>query len=328
MIRRLLAVLAVATAGLTLAGAPATAAGTFSGRVVDSATGTPLAGVTVSAGDLAGAPVGSSVVTGADGTFTLAELAGEEYSLIVTGTAIGYESGYVGAYMPPPTGWSVFPTFLEASTWAPMAMGDIALDSRTFSGRIVDSATGTPLAGATVTALDTSGAPISGASTTSAADGTFTLSGGLGEEHGLAVDGTAIGYESGYVGMVPEQLFGRPVVATFLDAVTWAPRDMGDIGLDSTAPPLTAPGKILRVRLTSPTVGALQLTVTAPRTGGPVDRYVVSCKLDRTTNPIVRSYTASGQVQTGFLTGKNRCDVWAENDAGSSPVVRIRVTVL
>ena len=118
------------TSGCSVVGYDPVIAGQFTGRVVDSVSGAPLGGVTISwdgAGDFI--PDGpETAITAADGTFTLV-LSGEEYGLIIDGNAIGYEVGYLGASDPLPTGWQVFPTWGEASTWLPTPLGDIALDA-------------------------------------------------------------------------------------------------------------------------------------------------------------------------------------------------------
>lgn len=116
--------------GCAVVGYDPVVAGRFTGRVVDSASGAPLGGVTVAwdqAGDFV--PDGpETALTAGDGMFTL-DLPGEEYGLIINGTAIAYEVGYLGGADRLPTGWQVFPTWGESSTWLPAPLGDIALDA-------------------------------------------------------------------------------------------------------------------------------------------------------------------------------------------------------
>ncbi len=99
------------------------------GVVRDSATGAPVSGAVVYVTDTTSIDaIGLSAVTAPDGTFVIDGVTVEEYGLRVDATAIGYEAGYVGGAEPTPFGWQVYPTWGEATTWAPGSVGDIAVD--------------------------------------------------------------------------------------------------------------------------------------------------------------------------------------------------------
>ena len=100
----------------------------WTGLVVDSLTGDPLGGVTVTPTDVTGAPISAlAVVTSADGTYLIPGLTSEEYGLKVAGALIDHEDGWV-ASTSGPHGRLVVQTWGEAATYAPGVFGDIALD--------------------------------------------------------------------------------------------------------------------------------------------------------------------------------------------------------
>lgn len=107
-----------------------------------------------------------------------------------------------------------------------------------FAGTVFDSVTGATLAGVELTPTDEGGLPLGTYRATSAADGTYAINGLPGEEHGLWVDGTSIGYEAGYARatMAP---FGHPVEPTWGAATTAGPWVFGDVALDQAVVPDT-----------------------------------------------------------------------------------------
>ena len=124
----LAAVTGLLAAMMVLAATPAAAEGTLSGTLLDSTTGAPVVGATVQLTDEAGVLLyGLTDTSDAAGAFSIGGLTGEEYGVFVDGLAVDYEVGYVGA-VAVTYGWHVVPTWLQASTWAPFDIGDIALD--------------------------------------------------------------------------------------------------------------------------------------------------------------------------------------------------------
>ena len=105
--------------------------------------------------------------------------------------------------------------------------GEVAM-----SARVRDSRTGEPLEGVTVQLTDGSGIDSAGMSTLTDAEGRFSVSGELGEEIGLRIDGNDIGYQRGFVGGGSPTRFGFRVVTSWGEASVWSPRDLGDIALD------------------------------------------------------------------------------------------------
>lgn len=323
MVRRLIAVLVVVAGLLVLPSAPTLHADTaFSGVVVDARTGAALAGVIVAVADTAGRPIrGLRTTTSTTGAFSISGLDGEEYALVVNGTLLDYEAGYLSGAGGQPYGRRVVESYEDAATWAPAAMGRIGLERRFFSGRVVDAATGRPLAGVEVMATDTNGGVLLATSDVTTADGAFRIAGGLGEEHGLWFDGSGVAFEVGYLGQIGVQPYGRPVVSTWGDAVTWSPFATGRVGLEA----LAAPGPLTVVRLRSDEKRAITLVVVPSATGGAVSSYQVRCTSGLST--VLRTYTSSGQTRFGFVPGPNTCRVRAVNTTGVSAWVLRSVTV-
>lgn len=226
--------ISVASATLLLVAAactPPAPAGTLSGRLVDPVTGAPVAGATVSLGSPAGVLfVGIASTTGADGRFSFAGLTDDEYSLSVAG-APGRESGWVGC--PGPSGnRTVVATFGDACTHPVAPLGDIELDADgVFRGRVLDSVTRTPVAGAYVSATDTTPTPVPGTQVVTDADGRFALPTLGGEEYGVLVERANDGYELGYVAC-PDPTSGEHQVTAWGDACTFSPSDLGTVLLD------------------------------------------------------------------------------------------------
>jgi RHS repeat-associated protein len=139
--------LSITTTPFTLAAGGSFAAGTIrlqpapgliTGRVVDAATGAPLAGATASL-----AENGDSTVTDAAGAFSLSEPAGT-YTVTVA------QAGYPAQTLAPFT----------LAVGATHALGTILLiaNPATLTGHVVSSAGGAAIAGATVTAASIAGA--------------------------------------------------------------------------------------------------------------------------------------------------------------------------
>lgn len=94
----------------------------FSGRVVDSRTGVGVVGARVWLTDTSGVKIpGASVLTGPLGRFSLLAPS-EEHGLIVDGTAVIHEVGYVTFAR------TVLPAWGSAVTFAPGKLGTIKLD--------------------------------------------------------------------------------------------------------------------------------------------------------------------------------------------------------
>jgi hypothetical protein len=322
MVRRVIAALVVASVLVPASIQPVRAEGAFSGVVVDAHTGAALGGVIVAVADTAGRPIrGLRTVTSGTGSFSIGGLDGEEYSLVVNGTLLDYEAGYLSGAGGQPFGRRVVESYDDAATWAPTNVGRIGLERRFFSGRVVDAATGRPIVGVEVMATGTNGGVLLATSDVTSADGAFRVAGGLGEEHGLWFDGSSASFEVGYLGQIGVQPHGRPVVSTWDDAVTWSPFATGRVGLQA----LAAPGPLTFVRLRSMEKRAVTLLVVESATGGPASSYRVQCTSGLTT--VRRTYDASGQTRFGFLSGTNTCRARAVNTTGVGPWSQRTITV-
>lgn len=104
---------------------------------------------------------------------------------------------------------------------------------QSFSGKVVDGTTGVPIAGVSLSPTDNTGAPQTAYTVVSAADGSYEISGLINSEYGVWADGTAAGYEQGFIGGIVGPL-GYLVEPTWVDGATAAPGVIGDIALDST----------------------------------------------------------------------------------------------
>jgi hypothetical protein len=92
------------------------------GMVVNSATGAKVSGVLVTLRDPVSLDVIASDLTNANGVFRMDDLSSDEYALKFNGSRRGYETGFGGC------GHGVVPTFGEACTFAPGAVGRFRLD--------------------------------------------------------------------------------------------------------------------------------------------------------------------------------------------------------
>jgi hypothetical protein len=130
------------------------ASGSISGTVTDSSTTLPIAGASVSC---TGTPICTGTTTASNGTYTLSNLASGTYSVQVT--ASGYANG--SATVPvtsgsnSPQGFSLTP------------------NPGSITGTVTDSVTHAPISGANITCSATPAC----AGTTTAGNGTYTLSG-------------------------------------------------------------------------------------------------------------------------------------------------------
>lgn len=129
----------------------------------------------------------------------------------------------------------------------------------TFSSTVVDSVTGVPVPGVTVTATDEAGELLPEYSAVTAEDGTYTIAGLTEDEYGIYMDGTAVGYEAGYTGSSPTA-FGYPV-DSWNESSTVAPGLMGDIALDAQG---TAPTDGTTTTVTGETTTTVAPTTAAP----------------------------------------------------------------
>ena len=157
----------VVLGGQTLTGIDfaAVAAGRIAGTVRAAASGVPLSGMTVQAYDVMGALV-AQTTTAANGTYSLAVAPGQ-YRVLVFDARLDYATAYAG-------GASSFDTTLPVMVAlnAPVTV-DLSMQRGIRVSGTVRNATGAPIDGADVFALDPNGNRI--AATTTATNGTFTI---------------------------------------------------------------------------------------------------------------------------------------------------------
>ncbi len=170
-----------------------TTPGTISGTVIDASTGLPIAGVVF---DLGG---GLSGVSSASGQFAISNVPRGNYT--ATLTASGYVSqAYTIAFPAGATGnLGALALYAVSSNTAPTSL--------TLNGLVVDGVTRAPIAGATVTLIET------GATVTSGADGRFVLSGITLTSFTLST--TATGYPSGTL-TISVSAFGQAEITVAL----------------------------------------------------------------------------------------------------------------
>lgn len=213
----------------------------ITGRVVDSITGEPVPGASVAVTDLTGAyirPVGEgslSTGTDSDGYFGITDVP-STFTLRVS--KLGFESGLVVC---PPS----FPYYLPcrlvedvtsgAFVFSPGDAGVIKLDSfmpHTFTGLVRDAANQRPVVGAKVVLASPAGELSDTESTFTDSSGKFSLTAAVGvDDVSVYVDGSSVGYDSGYVGCVTFSNGDRKVIATFAEACTYPPVDLSLVGL-------------------------------------------------------------------------------------------------
>ncbi|MDO8391990.1 MAG: carboxypeptidase-like regulatory domain-containing protein [Actinomycetota bacterium] len=157
----------------------------------------------------------------------------------------------------------------DALAWGSLprlGCGLAAGDATDFHGRVLDAATGVPVAGVSVTATDEAGDVIDTTIAVSAADGSYALTGLTGEEYGIWVDGSAVGYEQGFTGGTISAI-GYLVVPSWGEAATAAPGIIGDIALDSLGTPTTTTSGAATTTTTAPT--EVTTTTAVPLGGQP-----------------------------------------------------------
>lgn len=275
---------------------------TYSGTVVDYNGGAPLGGIVVEATAPGSVTPDATVTTAADGTWSF-DGDQEEYQLYFGG-GDDYQSGYrtcAGLVTPDvgdactvgPDSW---PTRLFA-TWA--------------AGYILDASTGLGVPGAVVQARQADGLTVIATDTTDAA-GHYRVTGLAGDEISLYVDGSPVGYSSGWFGCAG-------VVATWLEACTFAPGAQDDRSIA----PLSAP-PVAKAFSRAP--DTITLVVKAPSVGTP-SGYLLTC-----TGPsggeLSAVYLRTLDSWTGFESGWNTCEVRAINAFGLGPAsdpFRVRV---
>lgn len=188
--------------------------------------------------------------------------------------------------------------------WAGVFDGDESTGE--FRGTVVDSYTGDPLGGVTVTPTDETGAPISALAAATAANGSYAISGLTSDEYGLLVEGAAVGHQSGYVALIAGP-HGHTVVATWGEAATYAPGVIGDIALDPLATPTTtvpAAGTTSTPGVTSSTAPPATSPGTAPATVAPTTtaafRGPAIGDVTATPSLVTPSHLCGGSTTTQF----------------------------
>lgn len=271
----------------------------FFGSVVDLKGGGPVVGVEVIATEPGVPGTAWSTTTASDGTWSI-DAAAEEYDLYFDG-GTDYQSGYRGCsgYLVPDTG--------SACTVGPDWEIPTTMIAAFASGRILDRATAAPVAGATVTAYREDGSTVIGSATT-ATDGTYRITGVDGDEIGLHVDGSSVGYGTGWFACA-----AGVIVPTFGEACTHSPGEDGDRYVDAIAadPPRFWVFSIFRRSIT--------LFVLDAGTEGPILGYELTCRSRRTGEVTTAIYETNLQTRSGFDRGINRCTLEVLGPSGPGP---------
>ncbi len=271
----------------------------FYGSVVDLNGGGPLAGVEVTATEPGVNSTAWSTTTDANGDWSFAADA-EEYHLFFD-VGADYQSGYrsCSGYLVPDTE--------SACTVGPGSEITTTMIATYASGRILDGTTTAPVAGAVVTAFREDGTTMISSDTT-AADGTYRITGIDGDEIGLYVDGSLVEYGNGW--------FACPagvVVPTFGEACTHAPGADGDRYIDAI--PVDPP----TFRLRSYFRRSITLIVRDPGTDREILGYELTCRSRRTGEMTTITYDANYQTKFGFDRGLNRCTLRVDGPLGLGP---------
>lgn len=255
----------------------------FEGVVIDY-RGDPAPDVEVIATEPGISTPGWTTTTAADGTWSF-DAAADEYQLYFDGGS-DYLSGYRGC-----SGY-LFPDMGSACTNGPGFWTTYVVASFS-SGRILDAATFDPVAGAVVTVYREDGTTLIDSATT-ATDGTYRVDGIDHEEIGVFVDGSPVGYSSGWFACAE-----GAVAPTFGEACTHAPGDDGDRFLVGAVPPRFFALSIFR--------GSITLIVTDAGVDGEILGYELSCRSRRTGEVTTAVYERRFQTMSGFDRGSNRC---------------------
>jgi protocatechuate 3,4-dioxygenase beta subunit len=178
--------------------------GTISGTLTNSVTSAGASGVTVNAYLNGSGTVGSSVVTGSGGSFSLSSLAPGSWQLQFTG------AGFV-------TSWYKSAASQGSSTAIALVAGQTATANdqvvpvATLNGKVTDSSTGAGISGATVTVYPV-GSSTAAATLTTASDGTWsTTSISAGSYQALIA---ASGYTSAWYSNATSQSGSTTIVLT------------------------------------------------------------------------------------------------------------------
>jgi hypothetical protein len=295
------------------------AAGPMTGRLFDPITYATVGGVTVTAEatDGSGSFTGSSA---ADGTFSV-QVGDAQYLVGIDGAAAGYGSGWL-QFVSDVQSPVIVADKAAATPFSARELGDLILTEPIYAGVVVNGKNGTPVANAGVQLLGPAGTV---ASTFTRADGSFRFA-TFGTGFSIAIDGSAVGFETGVIGTGANEAFGRPVVADPALTASLSPGDLGAIALDPIVEPPASlrPGRVQHLRLTSRSAGSITVTFHAPRRGGkPVD-YSLTCSTGRRGQTVTRVIRVSGQTVSGFSRGHNICKLTSRNAAGQShPVVQV-----
>ncbi|MHB1142347.1 MAG: carboxypeptidase regulatory-like domain-containing protein [Sulfuricaulis sp.] len=280
--------------------------GTISGTVIDAGTGLPIAGAVFDLGN------GFSDVSSATGQFTIPNVPRGNYTATLSAT--GYVSqAYIVSFPAGATGnLGVLVLYAASSNTAPTSL--------TLNGLVVDGVTRAPIAGATVTLVET------GATATSGADGRFTFSGITLKNFTLAT--TASGYEPGTLA-VSVSAFGQAEITVALappgtgattstlqgtvrDAQSGAPIAGARVSIDSTS--LSAVADANGQYVLSG-IDSLHFSVTASAVGfqqasSPVDLAAAGTY---TLNPLLQPVTVAGFQVLAVTANESQ---WGADDTG------------
>lgn len=165
-------------------------------------------------------------VTGPAGGFSLATPA-TAGGFLVTVVPGRYQGGFVGRPAGSVTEW-VMPAVRDASTYRPGAnIGPILTLPGFARGTVVNSRTGNPVTGVIVRVTDIGDAGAVRGSDTTGVNGVFNVVGLEGEEFGVRVNGSARGFETGWLNAGSHQ-----VVRTWGQAASVMPGRLGVVLLD------------------------------------------------------------------------------------------------
>ena len=179
--------------------------GTVSGRVLDGETGLPIAGASIVVSDFEQASRAYFGATNVDGYYTVVGVSTGQYR------AYAYATGYVREYYQDTYGYN---EAASVSVTVPEDTPNIDFNldiGGTISGRVLDSATGQPIAGAMISVHDYSLGYHYGWGVTDA-DGYYTTSAVLTGEH--RVQARAEGYTTEYYQDTPHHGEATPVSVT------------------------------------------------------------------------------------------------------------------
>lgn len=197
--RRLLALLVAAVLGLSLAALNPppghSQAPVITGRLIDPSTDLPVAGMTVNLHvETPAGPVVSTTETDAEGEFSLAAVSKDPEDRFVVEVVAGtLQAGYVKRY-----DTLVLVDWTRYSRWeAGDDIGDIVGIPAYLKGKVVNARTRNAVAGVRVTLREAVSNDVVAVATSNSL-GRFTITGIEGEDFNLKLQGTTVGYETGY----------------------------------------------------------------------------------------------------------------------------------